>query len=167
MSRLDEIERPYRRALEGFLHLQNDALDDGDNQRFERIEDQIEIRNAGFVVVIFGQIESALRDVYSARVRKSRSDGRPTDKEIDDAFRRRGFLDMAEEVLGKGDALLRPIARWYDIRGDIAHGRGAGRRYQVSELFEHARAIESASATLGTMVALARRQAPAPGQAEE
>lgn len=154
MSSLDEIERSYKRALEGFLHLQNDALDDGDQPRFERIETQIDIMNSGFVVVIFGRIEAGLRNVFAAKLRKSRTDGRPTDAEIDQIFRSKGFDVMVEEILGKGHALVRPVSSWYNVRGDIAHGRGTSRRYDVFQLFEHARGIEAAIAiTLGMVTA--------------
>lgn len=130
---LEDLRTAYRRTAGRIYRILEDGYDfSAEAYLVEALDRDALIIDAGFFVLIFGQIENRLNRLAASRVGSER---RRRGAVRDLPFKRR--LDLA--LPGSDYAALRSeIDEWYELRSDAAHGESLGGRYNVSVVFERA-----------------------------
>jgi hypothetical protein len=149
---LDDLRAAYKRTTSRIYRILEDGYDFGVDQLIvEALDRDALIIDAAFLVLVFGQIETRVNRLATARSDTARRRQALRDQ----SFERR--LDLA--LRGDDMAEIRHrIAIWYSWRNDAAHGERITSGYDVADMFETAYELE---AILSEQ--LARLQAPGEG----
>jgi hypothetical protein len=125
---LDDLADTYQRAQQAITRAIENAT---------ALEQDQDIVDDGFFLLIFGQIERRITDLAVEMVNRAeekeylRGRNAPFDRKIGIALR-----DHADEL--KGD-----ISTWYGVRNDIAHGKSLASGIEIGPVLARAREIDA------------------------
>jgi hypothetical protein len=127
---LDDLYGAYRRTSSRIYRILEDGYDFAvEHLIVDTLARDSLIVDAGFLVLVFGQIEARLNAIAEARMTSERDR---------DALRELGFdrrLLLALPAVEDAE-LRRDIANWSRIRNDAAHGRELTSGYVIPAIFE-------------------------------
>jgi len=136
---LDDIEKAYHRAQRSMSREIDEALEIIDDAQFDAWARDKNIVDAGFFILIFGQLERRITDIAVHKV-----NGPKHQRALRDApFEKR--LEIA--LRGQPD-LIEQIEDWYAVRNDPAHGQHIASGYDIPEVLARAREVDAILAAL-------------------
>lgn len=131
---LDELREAYKRVQRSINRSTEDAADFDNEAMFSALDKDQTIVDAGFFVLIFGQLENRINALARQRT---------TQPNHWDALRSLDFERRLDIALRNESSLKREIGGWYRVRNDAAHGESIASGYEIEAVLERARAIEA------------------------
>jgi hypothetical protein len=135
---LDDLAETYARVQRSISRGMEDAAEFDNEAAFDLFNTDQAIIDAGFFVLIFGQLENHVNTLARENTK---------DPKHKDGVRKLAFEKRLGIALGTQGALRTRIEGWYKVRNDVAHGESITSGYDIEAVLKSARAIESLLAT--------------------
>lgn len=129
---LDELANAYRRTQRFITRGMEDALEFNDEAQFDTLDQDRNIIDAAFFVLIFGQLERRITDLAIRKVQPQQRN----------AMREAKFEKRLEIALPNDESLRDEIESWYSNRNAPAHGSGIASGYEIADVLARARQID-------------------------
>lgn len=130
---LDGLSEAYEHVRRSITRDMEDAADIDNEAIFDLLHKHQDIVDAGFFVLIFGQLENRVNTLAREKTNESKHK---------EALRDLPFERRLGIALGNLSTLRAKIKGWYKVRNDVAHGESITSGYDIEAVLNSARSIE-------------------------